>query len=59
RSWAAVINPGATIAGALATATALAPRATLVIEGVAGTVRRLAYYPISLVSTRFRRRGRR
>ena len=59
RSWAAAINPGVTIAGALATATALAPKATLVIEGVTGAVRRLAYYPISLVSTRFRRRGRR
>ncbi|KKN25021.1 hypothetical protein LCGC14_0889030 [marine sediment metagenome] len=59
RSWAAAINPGVTIAGALATATALAPKATLVIEGVTGAVRRLAYYPVSLVSTRFRRRGRR
>lgn len=59
RSWAAVINPGVTIAGVLATATALAPKVTLVIDGVVGAVRRLAYYPVSLVSTRFRRRGRR
>ena len=59
RSWAAAINPGATIAGAVATATALARKATLVIEGVGGAVRRLAYYPVSLLSSRLRRRGRR
>ena len=58
RSWAAVVNPGATIAGALATATARS-WAAIISTGPVTTVRRLAYYPISLVSTRFRRRGRR